>query len=84
VLLEDLGMFGNNVIVTIETFFHRRDSRMTGVTHIGMTELALNFFYTGMQPMTEWDRLFRTDFKSRRGVEIIEKHPDENNACTSK
>jgi hypothetical protein len=84
VLLEDLGMFGNNVIVAIETFFHRRDPGMNGVTHVWMTELALNFLYTGMQPMAERDRLFRTDFESRRRVKIIKKHPNENNTCGGK
>jgi hypothetical protein len=34
VLLEDLGMFGNYVVVAKETFLHRRDPGMNGVTHI--------------------------------------------------
>jgi hypothetical protein len=84
VLLEDFGMFGNNVVVAKETFFHRRDPGINGVTYVWMTELALNFLYAGMQLMAERDRLFRTDFKSRRRVEIIEKHPDENNTCGGK
>ncbi len=77
-------MFGNNVIVAIETFFHRRDPGMIGVAHVWMTELALNFLYTGMQPMAERDRLFRTDFESRWSVEIVEKHPGENNTRDGK
>jgi hypothetical protein len=52
VFLPDLGMIGDNVLVTIETFLDRWDSRVNGTPHVGMTELALDLLDTRMESMT--------------------------------
>jgi hypothetical protein len=73
VFLQYLWVFGNNVVVAIQTFFHRRNSGMDGSANIGVTELALNFFYAGMQPVTKGYGLFRTNIYARWHIKIIEK-----------
>ena len=42
VLLLDPGMVGDDVLVTVQALLHRRQSRVVGVAHIGMTVKALD------------------------------------------
>ncbi len=58
-------MFGNDVIMTVQTFFHRGNARKVGIGHIGMAVLALYLFNTAVDIMAEWDGLFRTDLEQR-------------------
>ena len=59
VLFLDPGMTGDDVIVTVKTFFHRRNPRVDGPADIRMTKFAGNGFDSGMHPMAERDRLAR-------------------------
>ena len=67
-------MLADNVVVAVQAFFHRRYSRIDGAAHIGVAELTLNFFYAGMQLVTERYGLFRADVKSRGRI-VIEINP---------
>ena len=58
VLLLDPGVVGNDVLVTVQTLFHRRQSRIIGIANIGVTVEALDLFYPHMNLMTERNRLF--------------------------
>jgi hypothetical protein len=59
VFFLDPGMVGNDELVTVETLFHRRQSRVIGIFDIGMTELTLDLLYPHMNLMAEGNRLFR-------------------------
>ena len=63
------GMVGNNIFMAVQAFFHRRDSGMIGIGHIGMTVLALDLFDAAVNIMAERDGLFRPDLGLRRGIE---------------
>ena len=73
VFLLNPRMIGNDIIVTIEAFFNRRQPRMDRPSHIRVAELALNRLDTGMDPVTERNGLFRADTCRRRGIKKIEK-----------
>ena len=60
VLFLDPGMVGNDVLVTVKTFFHRRQSRVIGIFDIGMTEFTLDLLYPHMNLMAKGNRLFGT------------------------
>jgi hypothetical protein len=62
-------MFDDNVVVAVQAFFHRRQSRMIGVCHIWVAILALNLFDAAVDIVTEGDRLLRTGPGCRCGVE---------------
>ena len=59
VLLLDPGMFFDNIIMAVQTLFHRWNAGMIGIGNIGMTVLALNLFDAAVHRMAEGDRLFR-------------------------
>jgi hypothetical protein len=63
------GMVGNNIFMAVQTFFHRRDSGMIGIGHMGMTVLALDLFDAAVNIMAERDGLFRPDTGLRRSIE---------------
>jgi len=50
----------DNVVVAVQTLFHRRHPRVVGITHIGVTVLALYLFDTAVHIVAERDRLFRS------------------------
>jgi hypothetical protein len=50
---------GNDVLVTVKAFFHRRYAGKMGTAHIGMTEFALDLLDSAMNPVAERDRLLR-------------------------
>jgi hypothetical protein len=81
VLLLDLGMLGNNVFVAVKTFFHWRNSRVDGTTHIRMTKLALNLFDPCMDAVAKRDGLLWADVHRWRNIEIIEKTDYEKDAA---
>jgi len=58
-------MFGNDVIMTVQTFFHRGNTRKVGIGHVGMAVLALYLFNTAVDIVAKWDGLFRTDLGQR-------------------
>ena len=71
------GMVGNNIFMTMQAFFHCRDSGMIGIGHVGVAILALDLFYAAMNVMAERDGLLRPDMGLRRGIE-------KENKCRNK
>lgn len=78
VLLLDPGMFGNDVLVTVQTLFNRWQPRVIGVSYIGVTVEALDLLHSNMQLMAEGYGLFRTDVCGIP-IEEIEKQYDPKN-----
>ena len=62
-------VLGDDVVVTVQAFFHRRHSRVIGISYIGMTVLALYLFDAVVHIVAKRDRLFRTDTGCRGGIE---------------
>jgi hypothetical protein len=60
-LFSYFRMVGNNVLVTIETLFHRRYPRKGGAIHIRVTKLTGYSLYSRMHLMAKRYRLFSTD-----------------------
>jgi hypothetical protein len=75
VLLLDPGMVGNDVLVTVQTLFHRWQSRVVGVAHIRVTVKALDLFDPNMQLVAKRYGLFRAYIR-RITIEEIEKEND--------
>ena len=75
VLLFDPGMVGNDVLVTVQTLFHRWQSRVVGVAHIRVTVKALDLFDPNMQLVAKRYGLFRAYIR-RITIEEIEKEND--------
>lgn len=55
------GMVCDNIVMAVQAFFHRRDSGMIGIGHIGVAVLALDLFHATVDIMAERDRLHRSD-----------------------
>jgi hypothetical protein len=81
-LLKDLRVLGNNILVTVQAFFYRRDSGKIRVSHIWMTELTLDLFNRGVHIMTKGDRLPGSDPGFGRQIKEIDKCRCENKSCT--
>jgi len=77
VLFFDLRVIGNNVLVTVKTFFNRRDSWEVGAADIGVTKFALDLLHACVNPVTERDRLFRAKTFDRHDVKKIEAQHDD-------
>ena len=77
------GVFGDNVIMAVQAFFHRRNSRKIGIGDIGMAVLALDLLDTAVDIVAEWDRLFRTNIRQRRPIEKVQKctRKNQNEEC---
>ena len=75
-------MIGNNVIVTMQAFFNRRQARMPGIIDIGVAIPALDVFDAGMDPVAERNRLLSPDSGSGNVVkekqEACRQHGAEN------
>ena len=65
VFFKYFRVIGDDIIMAVETFFHRREPRMDGASHIGMTVLAGDGLMSRMQPMTEGDGLVRANSGGR-------------------
>ena len=70
-------MIGDNILVAIQAFLHRRQPGMNRAADIGVAELALYGFDTGMDPVAERDRLLRTDPGCRRHVKKVAKSQNQ-------
>lgn len=75
VLFLNPGMVGNDVLVTVQTLFHRRYSWKIGVAGVGMTVETLDLFYSDMQLMAERYGLFWANIGGIT-IEEIEKEND--------
>lgn len=51
------GVFGNNIFMAVQAFFHCRDSGMIGIGHVGMAILALDLFNPAVNIVAEGNRL---------------------------
>ena len=60
-LLLDPGMFFDDVVMAMQTLFHRWDAGMIGIGNIGMTVLALNLLDAAVHRVAEGNRLFRSE-----------------------
>ena len=74
-LFLNFGVVFYDVIVTVQTFFHRRDTRKIRVCDIGVAILALNLFDSDMNIVTEGYGLFGPESGQWRGPEIDHKCP---------
>ena len=63
----------DDVIMAVQAFFHRRNPRVVGITHIGVTVLALYLFDAGVHIVAERNRLFRTETGGRCSIKQINK-----------
>lgn len=79
VLLLNPRMIGNDVVMTVETFFNRRQPRMNRPAHIRVAELALNRLDAGMDSVTERNGLFGSDIRRRRGIEKVQETEHQEN-----
>jgi hypothetical protein len=61
VLLLDPGMFFDDIVMAMQTLFHRWNARLIGICNIGMTVLALDLLDPAVHGMAEGDRLFRSE-----------------------
>jgi hypothetical protein len=72
-LFPDFRMIGNDIFMTVKAFLYGWNTGKGRTTHIGMTESALDVLHAGMDPVTEGDRLCRTETCRRINVKKIEK-----------
>ena len=77
VLFLNPGMVGNDVLVTVETLFHRWQSRVIRIAGIGMTKGTLDLLYPHMNLMAERNRLLRT-YVGAEMIEVIKEQDDGN------
>ena len=73
VLFLNPGMLLNDIIMTVQALFHRRQSRKIGVGHIRVAVLALDLLDAAVHIVAERDRLFRADFCFRWCIEKKDK-----------
>jgi hypothetical protein len=69
------GMLFDNVVMAVQTKFHRRQSRKIRVGHVRVAILALNLFDTAVDVVAERDGLFWSYIS---GVTIIEEDKQKN------
>ena len=75
VLLLDLRVFFDNIIMAVQTLFHRRYARKIRVGDVRVTVLALDLFDATVHIVAEGDRLFRAETAHRPDPKNI------NEAC---
>jgi hypothetical protein len=84
VLFSDFRVLWNHVAMTEEALFHGRDSRKCRATYVGMAEWALDRLYARMYPVTEGNRLCRTETRCRINIKEIKEAQQENQAANRK
>jgi hypothetical protein len=72
------GVVGDDVIMTVQAFSHRRHSGEIGICHVRVTILALNLFDTAVDMVTVWDGLLWSHVCVRISVENIYKGTDKD------
>jgi hypothetical protein len=70
-LLQDLRVLGNNILMTVQAFFHRRYSGKIRVSHIRVTELTLDLLDAVVHIVAEGDRLLGSDIGFGRKIKEI-------------
>jgi hypothetical protein len=84
VLLFDLGMIGDDVLMTIEALLHGGYTRKSRPTHVRMTKRTLDLFDARVETMAEGYGLCRPKIGARVKVEIVEKTHQEDQAAKNK
>jgi len=74
--LNQLRVFGYDVLVAEEAFPYLRNARVPGSFRIGMAKSAIDLLHSSMNPMTEKDGLFGTDFSFGKQVIEVEQSQD--------
>jgi len=77
VFLLYFRMIDDDILMTVQTLFHRRYSRKRGPLHIRMAEPALDLFYTGMHLVAEGNRLLGPETGFRKHIKQIQEAPCE-------
>lgn len=78
---DDLGMPGDDIVMAEETFFHRRNSGVRRPFHKGMAKPAVDLLDSGMDPVTEINRLLRAQVAIGINIIKIEHNRQENTHC---
>jgi len=73
VLLLDPGMFFDDIVMAVQTLFHRRNAREIGIGNVGMAILALDLLDATVHIVAEGDRLLRAESARRPHPENINK-----------
>ena len=73
VLLLNPGMFFEDIIVAVQTLFHRWNAGVVGIGNIGVTVLALDLLDTAVHGVAEGDRLFRPQVAPRPSPKNIDE-----------
>jgi hypothetical protein len=55
------GMFGNNIFMAVQAFFHGRYSGVIGIGHVGVAVLTLDLFDSTVNIVAEGNRLLRSN-----------------------
>jgi hypothetical protein len=66
-------MIGNDILMTVKAFLHRRNPRMFGPVHVGMTVFAMDLLNACVNAMAERNGLLRSYVRGRRNVKEIQK-----------
>ena len=73
VLLLNPGMFFDDIVMAVQTLFHRRNARVIGIRNIGVTILALDLLDAAVHSMAEGNRLLRAESAPRPPPKHIDK-----------
>ena len=73
VLLLNPGMFFDDIIVAVQTLFHRWNAGVVGIGNIGVTVLALDLLNAAVHGVAEGDRLFRAESAPRPAPKNIDE-----------
>lgn len=74
VLYLDPRMFGDDVVMAVQTLFHRRQSWKIGVCNIRVAVLTLYLLDAAVHIVAERDRLLRADVGQWRIIEKIDEY----------
>ena len=75
------GVVGDDIFMTVQTFFHRRQSRMIRIVNVGVAKSALDLLHPAVYRVAERNRLFRSDPGGRRGIVEIKKSGDKKHTA---
>ena len=72
-LLLNPGMLFDDIVMAVQTLFHRWDARVIGIGNIGMAVLALDLLDAAVNRVAERNRLLRSEGPARPGPEHIDE-----------
>ena len=68
------GVVDDNIVMAVQTFFHRRDAGVIGIGHVGVAVLTLDLLDPAVNIVAEGNRLLRSDGALRQLVKQENKH----------